>query len=65
MDALEELKTAYMERYGILEADRMGAYMVYYTNYPSERTTYKVTVSLVRGKEHKRDALQYQSQKLK
>lgn len=51
MESLEGLKTAYMERYGIVEGALKKGFLVYYTNYPSERATYKVMVNLRTGKE--------------
>ena len=51
MDELEELKTAYMERHGIVDGVLKRDFLVYYTSYPIEGTTYKVTVNLTTSKE--------------
>lgn len=58
MNELEALKTAYMEKYGIVDGALKGGFLVYYTSYPSERTTYKVTVNLVTSKEISRVQLE-------
>ena len=42
----EERAMAYAEKYGICEYIVKGGTMVYYTAWPAERTTYKVTVDL-------------------
>lgn len=42
----EERAMAYAEHYGIVEFKVKGKAMIYYTSWPMERTTYKVTVNL-------------------
>ena len=51
---MENKATSYAEKYGILEYKIVGKSMVYYANHLNERTTYKVTVSLVTMKENSR-----------
>lgn len=42
----EERAMAYAEHYGIVEFKVKDNAMIYYTSWPMERTTYKVTVNL-------------------
>ena len=54
---------SYAEKYGILEYKIHGKSMVYYSNYLTEYTTYKVTVNLETMKENSRKKMSRYYQK--
>ena len=60
---MDNQATLYAEKYGILEYTIIGRNMVYYANHLNERTTYKVTVSLVTMKEKSREKMSRYYQK--
>lgn len=57
-EELEQAKTFYCEKYGIVQSTLKGNNMVYYTSHIQSRITYKVTVDLANGTD-KRKELQY------